>query len=107
MPLAPGMGLNAFFVYSEVKENKVSIESALAACFVAACIVGVLAVMRALTVILKMVPDSIKMAVIVGMGMLLSFIGLQSVSIVVGNSETLCSLGDITTVEAITAAAGL
>lgn len=107
MPIGPGMGLNAFFVYSQVKEAKMSIEAALAACAVASVLVGLLALVQALTLILKLVPDSIKLAVIVGMGMLLSFIGLQSSGIVVANSETLCSLGDITTIEAILAVLGL
>jgi len=107
MPITPGMGLNAFFVYSQVKEAQMPIEAALAACAVASVVVALLALVQALTVILKLVPDSIKLAVIVGMGMLLSFIGLQSSGIVVANSETLCGLGDITTVEAILSILGL
>jgi xanthine/uracil/vitamin C permease (AzgA family) len=37
----------------------------------------VLALIRALTLILHLVPNAIKLAVVVGMGLLLSFIGLQ------------------------------
>lgn len=37
----------------------------------------VLALIRILSLILLMVPDGIKLAVVVGMGLLLSFIGLQ------------------------------
>lgn len=40
--------------------------------------------MRALSLILHLVPDSIKLAVVVGMGLLLSFIGLQ---VCVGGGE--------------------
>ena len=53
-------------------------EKALAGCFVAAGVVAALAALRALHAILAVVPDSIKLAVVVGMGLLLSFIGLQS-----------------------------
>jgi len=43
---------------------KVSINKALAGCFVAACLVALLAVVRALNVILSIVPDSIKLATV-------------------------------------------
>ena len=66
-------------------------EVALAACFVAACIVAALAVVRALALILHLVPNSIKLAVVVGMGLLLSLIGLQMVNIVVPNSVSECA----------------
>lgn len=42
----------------------VPVEKALAGCLVAAGVVGVLALIRALTLILAIVPDSIKLAVV-------------------------------------------
>jgi hypothetical protein len=61
----------------------VKAQTALAGCAVAAVVVAVLAVIRALALILALVPDSIKLATVVGMGLLLSFIGLQTAKIVV------------------------
>jgi hypothetical protein len=41
------------------------------------CPLQVLAAVRALHLVLRVVPDALKLAVIVGMGLLLSFVGLQ------------------------------
>eukprot|EP00887_Chlorella_sp_A99_P007307 scaffold2.g7307.t1 len=76
--ISPGMGLNAYLVYSQVLGLGTSVEKALACCFTAACVVGLLAAARALSAVLRFVPHSIKLAVVVGMGLLLTFIGLQT-----------------------------
>lgn len=62
--MSPGMGLNAYLVFSQVLGLHVSIEKALAGCLVAAGVVAVLAVVRALSLILRIVPDSIKLATV-------------------------------------------
>lgn len=62
--MSPGMGLNAYFVYSQILGLGVSLNAGLAGCFMAACIVAVLAVVRALNVVLAVVPDSIKLATV-------------------------------------------
>lgn len=58
------MGLNAYLVFSQVLGLHVSIEKALAGCLVAAGVVAVLALIRALSLILRVVPDSIKLATV-------------------------------------------
>eukprot|EP00877_Chromochloris_zofingiensis_P009284 jgi/Chrzof1/4609/Cz14g19310.t1 len=105
--MSPGMGLNAYFVYSQILGLGVSLNAGLAGCFMAACIVAVLAVVRALNVVLAVVPDSIKLATVVGMGLLLSFIGLQTAKIVVADPETMVKMGDITALEPMLAILGL
>jgi AGZA family xanthine/uracil permease-like MFS transporter len=75
--VSPGMGLNAYLVFSQVLGADVPVDAALTGCLVAALLVAVLALVRALHVILAVVPDSIKLATVVGMGLLLTFIGLQ------------------------------
>lgn len=66
--LSPGMGLNAYLVYSQVLGANVHVDAALAGCMAAALLVSVLALVRALHVVLAVVPDSIKLATVVGMG---------------------------------------
>lgn len=105
--IAPGMGLNAYLVFSQVIGMQTPVEAALACCFTAACLVGILALIRALTLILHAVPNSIKLATVVGMGLLLSFIGLQQAKVVVANKDTMVGLGDLTTSEAMLATVGL
>ena len=105
--MSPGMGLNAYLVYSQVLGAEVSLEAALAGCMAAAGLVALLAVVRALALILNIVPDSIKLATVVGMGLLLTFIGLQSASIVVSDPETMVTVGDLLALKPALAIAGL
>ncbi len=97
--MAPGMGVNAFLVYSQVLGLGVSVHAALACCFTAALIVALLAVVRLLSSILAVVPNTIKMATVVGMGLLLSFIGLQTAKIVIADKETMVGLGNLGSLE--------
>ncbi|KAI8466102.1 MAG: permease family-domain-containing protein [Monoraphidium minutum] len=105
--MSPGMGLNAYLVYSQVLGADVSVEAALTGCLVAAGVVAALAVVRALALILGVVPDSIKLATVVGMGLLLTFIGLQSAGIVVADPETMVTVGDLLALRPALAIAGL
>jgi AGZA family xanthine/uracil permease-like MFS transporter len=105
--VSPGMGLNAYLVYSQVLGAGVSVDVALTGCLTAALLVAALALVRALHVILAVVPDSIKLATVVGMGLLLTFIGLQSAGIVVPDPETLVTVGDLLALKPAIAIAGL
>ena len=105
--LSPGMGLNAYLVYSQVLGADVPVDAALAGCLAAAGLVAVLALVRALRVILAVVPDSIKLATVVGMGLLLTFIGLQSAGIVVADPETMVTVGDLLALKPAIAIGGL
>lgn len=105
--IAPGMGLNAYMVFSQVLGMGVTVQVALGCCMTAAILVAILALIRALSLILALVPDSIKLAVVVGMGLLLSFIGLQTAKVVVRDEETMVKLGDLGSAEVMLALLGL
>ena len=64
MGMSPGMGLNAYLVFSQVLGVGVDVHAALAGCLVAAGLVAVLAVIQALRLILAAVPDAIKLATV-------------------------------------------
>jgi adenine/guanine/hypoxanthine permease len=99
--IAPGMGLNAYFAYSVVGGGGVSWQVALGAVFVA----GILFIALSLTsfryMLLDAIPDSLKHAITVGIGLFITFIGLQNSKIIVDNPATLVSLGRLS--EPITA----
>ncbi|GAB4815919.1 hypothetical protein N2152v2_002965 [Parachlorella kessleri] len=105
--VSPGMGVNAYFVFSQVLGHGVSINKALACCLTAAGVVVLLALGHALTVVLAIVPNSIKLAVVVGMGLLLSFIGLHTSGIVVPDARTMVAMGDPFALEPMLAIGGL
>jgi adenine/guanine/hypoxanthine permease len=94
--IAPGMGLNAYFAFSVVAGTGVSWQAALGAVFVA----GVLFVLLSLTsfryMLLDAIPASLKHAITAGIGLFITFIGLQNAKIVVDSPATLITIGKLT-----------
>ena len=46
------------------------------------------------TVIMRVIPRAVKLATVVGMGLLIALIGMVSIRLVVPNEDTLVTLGD-------------
>ena len=89
--LAPGMGLNAYFAYTVVLGMGYSWQVALAAVFVEGLIFIALSAFNVREAIFNAIPFNLKKAVSVGIGLFITFIGLQNAKIVIGSS-TLVSL---------------
>lgn len=89
--LAPGMGLNAYFAYTVVQGMGYSWQVALAAVFVEGIIFLLLSLCNVREAIFNAIPFNLKKAVSVGIGLFITFIGLQNAKIVIGSS-TLLSL---------------
>lgn len=93
--LAPGMGLNAFFVYTVCLGMGYSWKFALTAVFLE----GLLFILLTLTNVRKLIVDSIpvglKKAISVGIGLYIAFIGLKSCGIIVSSEATSVSLGNL------------
>jgi len=104
--LAPGMGLNAFFAFVIVKGMGVSWEVALAAVFVSGVLFLILSVLPVREWIINSIPRSQKLAIAAGIGLFLGFIGLKSAGIVVADSATFVTVGDLTAWPALLAALG-
>ena len=93
---APGMGLNAFFAYTICLNMGYSWQFALTAVFVEGILFILLTVSNLRTMIVDAIPESLKYATTVGIGLFIAFIGLQNAGIVVSNPSTMLSLGHIT-----------
>jgi len=93
--IAPGMGLNAYFAFSVVGGEGVSWQTALGAVFVA----GLLFILLSLTsfrfMLLDAIPTGLKHAITAGIGLFITFIGLQKASIIVASPATLITLGSL------------
>ncbi len=87
--LAPGMGLNAYFAYTVVLGMGYSWEFALTAVFVEGIIFIVLSLTNVREAIFNAIPQNLKSAVSVGIGLFIAFIGLQNANIVIGGSTLL------------------
>ncbi|MGI6432286.1 MAG: NCS2 family permease [Sphaerochaetaceae bacterium] len=104
--LAPGMGLNAFFAYAVVITMGYSWQQALTAVFIEGIIFIILTAFNIREAIVNSIPENVKKAISVGIGLFIAFIGLQNAGIIVGGA-TLVELGDILHGNALLALIGL
>jgi len=93
--LAPGMGLNAFFVFTVCLGMGYSWQFALTAILIEGIIFIILSATKVREMIVDAIPVSLKKAIGAGIGLYIAFIGLQNAGIIVDNSATLVGLGDI------------
>lgn len=105
--LAPGMGLNAFFVYSVCLGMGYSWQFALTAVLIEGIIFIILTATNVREAIVNAIPLSLRNAIGAGIGLFIAFIGLSSAGVVVHNDGTLVALGDITSGSALLALIGL
>ena len=81
--LAPGMGLNAFFAYTVVGQMGYSWQVALAAVFVEGILFIVLSLTKVREALFNSIPPALKFGVTSGIGLFITFIGLQNSKLVV------------------------
>lgn len=105
--LAPGMGLNAFFVYSVCLGMGYSWQFALTAVFIEGLIFILLTLGNIREAIVNAIPQSLRNAIGAGIGLFIAFIGLSSAGVVIHDDATLVALGDITSGSALLALIGL
>ena len=94
--LAPGMGLNAFFVFTVCLTMGYSWQFALTAILIEGVIFILLTVTNVRQAIVDAIPTSMKNAIGAGIGLYIAFIGLQNAGIIVDDGATLVTLGKIT-----------
>nr|WP_154985736.1 NCS2 family permease [Paenibacillus xylanexedens] len=81
--LAPGMGLNAYFMTVVLSSNgAISWQAALGAVFLSGIVFIILTVTRVRQMLLVAVPQSIKMAITVGIGLFITIIGFKLANLV-------------------------
>ena len=105
--LAPGMGLNTFFVYSVCIGMGYSWQFALTAVLLEGLIFIVLTLTNVREMIVNAIPLNMRNAIGAGIGLFIAFIGLQSAGIVVPDSSTIVTLGDVTSGSALLAMIGM
>lgn len=105
--LAPGMGLNAFFVFTVCLGMGYSWQFALTAVLLEGIIFILLTVTNVRKWIVDSIPVSIKKAIGCGIGLFIAFIGLKNAGVIVSNDATTVALGDITHGTALLAIIGL
>ena len=104
--VAPGMGLNAYFAYVVVLGMGYTWQAALGAVFVSGCLFLLVTVFKIRDQIIKGIPQSIRVAITVGIGLFLGLIALKNAGLVVGNKDTLVTLGDLHSMPVILSSLG-
>ena len=94
--IAPGMGSNAFFVFTVCISLKYSWQFALTAILIEGFILLLLTLTKLRETIVEIIPNTIKKSLTIGIGLFIAFVGLQNAGIIVKNDSTLVTLGSIT-----------
>ncbi len=93
--MAPGMGLNAFFAYTLVSNQKISWQVALGIVFVAGFIFLILTLGGIRKKLVDAIPKELLSAIAVGIGIFIAFMGLQNLGLVIDDPKTLVKSADL------------
>ncbi|MDR7072768.1 NCS2 family permease [Fictibacillus barbaricus] len=105
--LTPGMGVNAFFTYTIIQGMKLSWQEALAAVVISGILFMITASTPLKDILSRSIPQSLKHSITVGIGLFLTFIGLQKGGIIEASSSTFVKLGHLNHPDAILTIIGL
>lgn len=93
--MSVGMGLNAYFTFGLVKGMGIPWEVALGIVMISGLIFLLLSFTKFRVWVLESVPMDLRRAISAGIGLFISFIGLQGMKIIVNNDATLVGFGDL------------
>ncbi len=105
--LAPGMGMNALFTYTVVIGMGLSWNAALAAVFISTLLFFLITITGLRELILRIIPNDLKLAIGAGIGLFLAFIGLKGAGIIVADPANIVGLGTLTSASALLALIGI
>lgn len=94
--LVPGMGINAMFTYTLVHSMGLSWQEALGVVVISGVIVTLISFTKLSQLLLEAIPNSLKHAITVGLGLFLTLIGLEKGGLVTKGDNSLLALGDVT-----------
>ncbi|HOK95719.1 MAG TPA: NCS2 family permease [Anaerohalosphaeraceae bacterium] len=94
--MAPGMGLNAFFAYTLVLTRQVTWQTALAVVFLSGLFFLILTLAGLRKKLVEAIPQSLTAAISVGIGLFITFIGLQNLGLIVAHPVTLVTSAHLT-----------
>lgn len=99
--LASGMGINAIVAYTLCGSMGIDWRVAMGVVFLEGLLILVLVVCGLREAIMDAVPVALRRAIGMGIGLFIAFVGLKGGGVIVDNSSTLVSVGDLTSPQAI------
>ncbi|WP_028589956.1 NCS2 family permease [Paenibacillus massiliensis] len=101
--VVPGMGINAFFTYTLVHSMKLSWQEALTVVSITGVLFAIVAFTSLYRKISEAIPHNLQHGITVGIGLFLTFIGLQKSGIVIAHQTTFVAIGHFSDPGVITA----
>lgn len=105
--LAPGVGLNVFFAITVCAGMGVPWQTALGAVFISGILFIALSLVGLRKMVMNIIPRSMKLAIGVGIGLMISLLGFQWGGVVVDSQATLISVGKLTSPSVLVSGLGL
>ncbi len=105
--LAPGIGLNSFFVVSLCLGLGLSWQNALGLVFLCGLLLLLLSWSKIRTHIVTAIPPCLRAGLVAGIGLMITVIGLKNAQIIVASPVTLVTLGDLSAPSAWLSLVGL
>lgn len=93
LAMAPGLGLNSFFTYSLVLGMGIPWPTALGVVFISGILFMMLTFLGFREKLAHAIPESLKLAVPAGIGLLIAFVGFQNMGLVTKGENTVLQLG--------------
>lgn len=93
--IAPGLGINAYLVYTVMLSQNVSWQQALGAAAIASGIFTVLSLTSFREMFINAIPESLKKSIAAGIGLFIALIGLHNGHLVMPNPATMIGLGEL------------
>lgn len=107
LALAPCMSMNAFFTYTVVLSNGFTWEQALACVFLSSILFIILSFSGQRQKMLNAIPNDLKCASTVGLGLFICTIGLKNAGIIIGDDNLIMSIGSFLDPNVIIAVSGI
>ena len=105
--LASGMGLNAFFTYTVCLGMGCSYKVALTAILIEGIIFMILSIFKFREALVNKIPANLKLGITAGIGLFITIIALIKAGIVVDESSTLITLGNLASPQVVLSVVGL
>ena len=94
--IAPSLATNAYFAFVVVISMGIPWQEALGTVFISALIFLLLSLTSFRQAVINSIPSSMKEGISAGIGLFISFVGLQNAHIIVASPSTLVTLGNLT-----------
>src|SRR5262245_57507257 len=93
--VAPAMGHNFFFAFTVVAAMHFPWQVALGAVFISGVVFLLMSMWGVREALIQAIPDSLKRGIAVGIGLLITLVGLEWSGFIAANPATLVTLGDL------------